>query len=176
MRLRGVQGIQGSDFIPLWALGWLAGLAWLVQSGNWLVTAAAACITSRATYKDRQAKAGATRHEGCAVPPNEIIDNLLACCALAWLTAAHLTSPHLTSALPTLIPLGEDALLCCICLLCKTRDPLHLSHQQSIQTQAAQPETTVARCPTVISADQTTLNPTHHPQSAIIITSTARPL
>lgn len=98
----GRQGRAGSDFI--WAgsslLPALQVLLHCLPASLPPTSLPAFQPTSHArylpTYKDRQAKEGATRHEGCAVPPNEINDNLLA--AVPWL---GLPSPHLS--LPTLI-------------------------------------------------------------------------
>lgn len=83
------------------------------------------------TYKDRQAKEGATRHEGCAVPPNEINDNLLA--AVPWL---GLPSPHLS--LPT-VDLGRERVSLCISvslLLCTIPrlSPIPSHHNNKVQT------------------------------------------
>lgn len=100
MRLRGGREPQA---VTLSGLGVVtaAGLGEQQQT-NPLAAAAVHCLTRVPTYKDRQAKEGATRHEGCAVPPNEINDNLLAAVPLAWLT---LTSPQLAH-----VDLGRDCL------------------------------------------------------------------
>lgn len=103
------------------------------------------CLTRVPTYKDRQAKEGATRHEGCAVPPNEINDNLLA--AVPWL---GLPSPHLS--LPTLIS-GET--VCRDSAAVHDRDYLlSFTSQQPSATQHHGPVAVIVTV-TVISAATT---------------------
>lgn len=154
----GQQGTSGSDFI--WAGSSLHAAAAAPsfppasKQTNQPARSAAAvhCLRRVPTYKDRQAKEGATRHEGCAVPPNEINDNLLA--AVPWL---GLPSPHLS--LPTLIS-GET--VCRDSAAVHNRDYLLLSFASQQQPSATQHHGPVAVIVTVtvITAATTTTKTT----------------